>query len=248
MTRAEHIGLPLFSDPMVAEANVWDASAHVVLSDAVLHHQHRFVERQIRQNTLLSRHLRVMQWVFPEVATARSIPQVWQWRDLVDPVTNVGTVDEASEYVRRMQRVGVRLAYITGGLEFTQGQLHAIRYLFRKGYRVIMGHEPYVYASDKGMRWGALTESVVPMSYWSRVLGRCGFLFTIPRPLPDRPEAIDAFYDGLYRDITGRKVPIVVSEHDPFKDTKRRRGPVIEVPLFSYPSTTQLWRSVVNTV
>lgn len=245
MLEKDVLGLPLFVDPMVDEANVFDTASHVRLSDSLLNHHLRFLQRSAPPESLLVRELRTHRFIFPEVPRSKRIPEVWNWSDLVTPVQNVGTVREAEKYAYQLLMYGIPAAYLTGGLEFTRGQLLAMRYLFRKGYHIIMGQEPYVYPAGKGRRFGAITLSCVPMSFWSKVMGERGFVFTIPRPLPIDEAGINSFYDDLYARITRRKIPIVVSEHDPFIQEKRKRGPVIEVPIFDRPSTTDLFWSAV---
>lgn len=246
MNRAESVGLPLFVDPMVSEANVFDATTHVRLSDPLLRHHIAFLRRSAPQRSLLVRELRTHDHIFPELVHAPRLPEVWTWRDLVTPTSNLVTINEAEAYADRGWYAGARMAYMTGGMEFTRGQLHAMRYLLRGGYRILLGQEPYVYPAGKGKRFGAITLSCVPMSFWSKILGDCGVIFTIPRPLPTDEGGINSFYDDLYARITRRRIPIVVSEHDPFIHEKRKRGPVVEVPVYDRPTTTELfWSALV---
>ena len=241
----QDIGIPLFIDPMVSETNVVDTTTHVRLSDPLLHHHLNFLRRSAPPKSLLVRELRTHDHIFPEVKSAEPLPVVWRWDHLVTPAHNMGTVSEAAAYAHTGWYTGDRMAYMTGGMEFTRGQLLAMRYLLERKYRIILGQEPYVYPAGKGKRFGAITLSSVPMSFWSKVLGNCGFLFTIPRPLPADESGINAFYDELYARITKRRISIVVSEHDPFIAEKRKRGPVIEVPVYNRPSTTDLFWSAV---
>jgi len=68
-------------------------------------------------------------------------------------------------------------------------------------------------------------------------------VFVVPRPLPGDQADRDAFYRDLYVTISGGRAAIVISEDDPHKNEKLRRGKTVVVPHFDYPTTTQLFES-----
>lgn len=238
------LGIPVFNHPMIGEANIWSAEQGFRLRNQVLLKQLAYTQQHVPRESLYGKHLRKMRALFPEVSKASRIPEIWKWEDLVWPTDNLVSVREAGDYVRRGLATGQRMAYITGGLEWTIGQWEAMRYLILRGYHIVMGHEPYVYVTRKGER-NPLTDSCVPMSYWSKFLGKNGVIFTIPRPLPMDHILVNTFYDDLYEEITERKVPIIISHRDPYWKQKMERGPSVMVPKNSYPSTTELYRSVM---
>jgi len=158
-------------------------------------------------------------------------------------VDNVGSIRKASEICGEWLLEGSAVAYWTGGLEFTRSQFEVARFLMDRGFLILLGIEPYCYPDEFNKNRGPIVDHIVPVSFWSKVLGRSGFIFQVSRPLPVEKEALDDFYRELYQSITSGTAQIVVSAAYAHAEVKRSRGPVVEVPYFNFPSTSGLWRS-----
>lgn len=235
--------LPLLDDPLVEEANIYDLSLKVCLSDSVLKHYFTYLQRFCRSDSEIFQHIQFVFELFPELANSGDIPHPWVWKDIVTSAKNVGNTEEAKTLSLKIQKENRKVAYWTGGLEFTKNHEQVAKYLVENDFYILLGIEPFCYPSEAGKNRGSIADDVVPMSLWSKYLGKNGFIFRVPRPLPKDELFLEHFYDGLYEQITERKASIVVSGDDKFKEDKAKRGPIVLVPHFNYPSTTQLWRS-----
>lgn len=236
----ENFHLTVMPDPMVAEANIYDLSQKKVLSDSVLAKYLRRLYRFSLDGSLLRNHAIWLTQVFSELLDAPDIPQPWAWSDLVRDTSNVGSVSVASEMCATWSKSGVDVAYWTGGLELTQNHYTVAVWLLERGYNVILGVEPYTYSDEGGKDRGAITDDIVSISLWSAMLKDRGFIFSVPRPRPNGGKELGDFYTEIYREVTSERADIVVSELDPHKEDKMRRGKTILVPAYGYPSTTQL--------
>lgn len=239
---SEDCHFTVVSDPMVTEANIYSLEQGVVLSDAVLAHYLRMLARFSSESSLLQVHAKWLTKSGVSLEDSSDIPQPWKWDDLVRKVDNIGGVDEAHDAFENWFTKGETVAYWTGGLEFTQNHAAVADYLLSKGIKILLGVEPYTYPDEDKDR-GAITEDIVPISFWSRKIESDGFVFSIPRPRPVGSLELNDFYENLYQKITNGRARIVVSESDPHKEQKMKRGKVMIVPQFNYPSTTQLHNS-----
>ena len=238
----EEFHLSVISDPMVSEANIYSLEQGVVLSDSVLAHYLRTLSRFSPDGSLLKSHALWISNSGIVLGKPGDISQPWKWDDLVKKVDNIGGIDEARGVVEKWLIKGETVAYWTGGLEFTQNHAAVADCLLSKGMKIVLGIEPYTYPDEDKDR-GAITEDIVPISFWSRKLGSHGFVFSIPRPRPVGRLELNDFYERLYKRVTNGMAAIVVSESDPHKEQKMKRGKVVIVPQFNYPSTTQLHNS-----
>lgn len=233
----------------VSEA--WDISQHTRLSDLVLA-KHLNTHLTLYPDTTLANRAAWLFSLFPELDQLKSSEELlfrpFIWTDLVKEVNNLGTHEEARVYIDRQVYNGRKAAYWTGGLEFTQGQYQAARYLIGEGYQIVLGVEPFCFPDEFQKDRGPLSDHITAVTLWSKFLKEHGFVFNIPRPLPEygkaSPEKINYYYENLYQEITGSRAHIVVSESDPFKAVKQKRGPVVEVPYFRSPATTELFQSI----
>lgn len=241
--KLEQLDLPLIYDPMIAEANLWNLSQGRILSDSVLYHYLSLMLRDSPNGSLIRHHISWIMSLFPDFKHSARIPNPWTWDDLVVKVVNVGSVETASEACSRWISEADKVAYWTGGLEFTRGQYEAARFLIEREYRVLLGVEPFCYPGEFNKDRGPIVGHIVPVSFWSKILGKSGFIFQVPRPLPVNEAELDDFYRELYQAITHGSAEIIVAEADTYSGTKRRRGPIVEVPRFNFPSTTDLWNS-----
>ena len=238
-------------EPFVSEVtNFWDISQKTILSDYVLvkHLKHRSRDFS---GTLLAEHSEWILSLFPELQNIRTdelLNRPFTLDDILKKAENVGTVEEARLINDGWLRKGNHIAYLTGGLEFTKAHHAVAAYLRERDFKLLIGVEPCSHPQEFRKNRPPLAHHVVPISLWSKFLSEHGFVFQVPRPLPgygNAPSnAIDAFYDSLYREITSGEAYIVVSEADRFKELKRKRGKVIEIPKFEYPSTSEILNNI----
>lgn len=233
----------LFQHPMVEETNIWDSSLKVVLDDSVLKKHLDYVRRFSPSGSLLQQHADWIFNIFPELVEEGDIPRPWIWSDLITRVSNIGTVDDATKKYAGWETIESKVAYWTGGLEFTRNHYEVSKHLKDGGLKILLGLEPFCYSNEYKKEKGSLSGDAIPLSFWSKHLGDNGFVFTIPRPIPSGKEGRNLFYSDLYQKVTKGNGYIVVSERDSFKDEKKERGPIIEVPEFNYPTTTELYNS-----
>ncbi len=232
---------PLFADhPMVSDANIGDLSEGKRLADSVLRSWVHYLRGISSQGSLVQEHARWLMEVFPDLS---DIPEIERGVDLVTEAQNVGNVKQAGARCYQWAAEGRKVSYWTGGLEFTRAHHAVAEYLLDRKETILLGIEPFCYPREAHKFRGAISESSVPISLWSRLLGERGFVFYVPRPLPESLEDRDNFYTGLFEQVTQGQARIVVSERDPHKADKLKRGEIIEVPYFEFPSTTELWES-----
>ncbi|MCC6711408.1 MAG: hypothetical protein IT416_03595 [Candidatus Pacebacteria bacterium] len=156
-------------------------------------------------------------------------------------------MEQAQEKCEQWLNEGEKVAYWTGGLELTEAHFEVASFLINKQkMKIILGIEPATYPEENSKGRGSLTDTIVPISLWSKKLSDNGFIFEIPRPISDSKQAKETFYQNLYRQITRNEAFIVVSERDPYQEEKNKRGKVVVVPDFDKPSTTQLYQSFFN--
>ena len=235
--------LPLLDDPLVEEANIYNPSLKVRLSDSVLKHYFTYLHRFCGPDSEIFQHIQFVFKLFPELVNPGDIPHPWVWRDIVTSAENVGNTDEAKTASQKILGENRKVAYWTGGLEFTKNHEQVAKYLLENDFYILLGIEPFCYPSEAGKKRGSIADDVVPMSLWSKYLGENGFIFRIPRPLPQYGFQLEQFYSGLYEQVTNRKAYIVVSGADKFQKDKVKRGPIVIVPHFNYPTTTELYQS-----
>jgi len=237
---------PAVSHPMIDEADYgWRVDQGVILDPRLLR---RYLENIIRwhPSELLKSRAEWILDLFPVVKGAGNLPEIWKYEDLVKTANNIGSIEQARIKVQEWTVSDYPTAYWIGGLEFTPAQCQAAIWLFEKGNRVIMGVEPCCYPMEARKNRGDLVSHIVPTTLWSMLLNRhgpdAGFIFEIPRPRPETE--LQAFYTRLYQKVTGGKIfQVVVSGKDEFESSKRQRGPVIEVPSFPGPSTSEYYHS-----
>src|SRR3989344_746328 len=168
--RLEQWGPPLFYDPMIEEANIWDLSWGKILSDRVLG---RYVGNLVRFNpsgSPIRGHAEWLRKVFPGLAVAEPVPDPWVWADLVTDVVNVGSMDRARKVCSEWVSEGASVAYWTGGLEFTMSHFEAAKFLMDQGMNVLLGVEPFCYPNEANKGRGELVDHIVPVSLWSKLL------------------------------------------------------------------------------
>lgn len=233
----------LIQDPMVEEAGILELSWKKIIDDKVLAHYTRYLLRIAPEGSEIKAHGEWLMSVFPELAEAGNIPHPWVWADLVVKADNIGDLDGAETMCKKWIAGGSRVAYWTGGLEFTRAHYEVAKFLFRRQMKILLGVEPFCYPNESSKGRGAMAEDIVPVSFWSKLLKEDGFVFNIPRPLPSGLNNLSVFYNDLYAKITAGQAEIVISDDDLYLGEKLKRGKSIVVPHFSYPSTTELWNS-----
>lgn len=234
---------PLINE--VAEAG-WEISQSTILRASVLYEYFRYLSRIQLGGNITDR----ANWIiheFPEINEVEKtpIPRPLKYPELVVQVNNVGSIELAKKFGDISIAADKKIAYWTGGFEFTPAQMSAVKYLIDKGFNILLGIEPYCYPREAGKERGALAIDVVPISLWSLLLKHHGFIFQIPRPLPDH-DRIDQFYDSLYLHITNAQIPSVVSPDDPYASQKRKRAPHIEIGHFSGFHTSDYYQDAIS--
>lgn len=230
--------------------DTWDISQHTRLSDLVLA-KHLNIHLTLFPNTLLAQCAEWLFSLFPELGRLKGSEELlyrpFVWTDLVKEVNNLGTHREARAFIDHQIGKGRKVAYWTGGLEFTPGQHQAARYLIDAGFDITLGLEPFSFSDESGKARGPLSHHITAVTLWSKLLKSNGFIFIVPRPLPrfgqTSPENINELYENLYQEITGGKAHTVISEADPYFEAKQNRGAAVEVPYFESPSSTELFQS-----
>jgi hypothetical protein len=241
----EQFELNMLSTPMVQEANIYDLSLGKILADKVLKDYLLKLIKFSPPTSLINQHANWLLEQFSELKTADKIPMPWVWADLVTAVENVGSLEQAQEKCKQWLSEGEQVAYWTGGLELTEAHFEVANFLVNnQGMKIILGIEPATYPEENSKGRGSLTDTIVPISLWSKLLENNGFIFEVPRPMINNREI---FYQNLYQLVTAGEASIVVSEKDPYKETKKQRGKVVLVPEFNRPATTDLYQSFFST-
>lgn len=238
-------------DPLTSIADkipLWNMEEGVVLSDKVLNHVFTdYINRYPK--TILAEHCAWLLDTFPEIKGSsfdkqnpiKNFSGVLQMQE----VKNSGSVFDARAFCSKQVSDKSKVVYWTGGLEFTKAHYNVAKHLLANGNKILIGLDnPTSLLETFYKKRGRLWSKEVPFSLWSKLLKENGFIFPIPSNARPKKDEIFGFYFSVYSMVTGKKIPIVVSEADQFTKEKTQMGPVIEVPFFDEPSATKLYESV----